>query len=309
MTIALGIVVAYMVGDGGEGLLDVHLDRIERHTRVPYVIHGSATRLIASSRLRLEQHPQVRLHDLPPTSLRGAEEHSGYLEPLVAHAIADGATHIAILHVDSFPVRDGWVETLVGTLSNAVAFATIEGIDTACLVFHRDFYLEHRPSFLVARETQRSAAYAAFRRSTGVQLHHSGTGFGFEAHQRHLSWHSMRATSRDRSSGAAIYDDAVFHLKGALSLTRQLEQGGRSPETSARTRPGSLGRLGSRRFERILRAARAVVPSRLREKVRARFPGSASRFIDEPRVLWHAQARDRLLADPDGFIEQLRGRG
>ena len=262
MTIALGIVVAYMVGDGGEGLIDVHLDRIERHTRVPYVIHGSTNRLIAGSRRRLARRPHVRLHDLPPTNLRGSEEHSGYLEPLVSYAIADGATHIAILHVDSFPVRDDWVGTIVGTLSNTVALATIEGVDTACLVFHRDFYLEHRPRFLVPREAQQTYAYSAFCRSTGVQLHHSGTGLAFAAHQLGLSWHAMRATARDRASGAAIYDDVVFHLKGALSLSSKLEEAGRLSKAPALSQPALVERVGSRRFERIVGAARAVVPAR-----------------------------------------------
>src|SRR6185295_18690579 len=284
------------------GLIDVHLDRIERHTHVPYVIHGSANRLSSDGRGRLEQRPHVRVHDLPAATLRGAEEHSGYLEPLVAHAMAAGSSHIAILHVDSFPVRDDWAERLVATLSSTVAFATIEGVDTACLVFRREFYDQHRPSFLVSNEARRSDAYAAFIRSTGVALHHSGTGFAFEAHRRGLGWHSMRATSRDRASSAAIYDDVVFHLKGALSLTRHVEQAGGSPRRSV-TRPGVIGRTGSERVERILRAGRAVVPHPIREKLRARFPRAASRLIDEPRVLWHLRARDGRLADPDAFIE------
>ena len=137
MTITLGLVVAYAVLDEHERLLDLHSTRIGRHTTVPYLIHGSTNRAGFRCGRRLAACPKVRLHELPSTSLTGADEHSYYLEQLIPRAFAAGASHVAILHVDSFPIRDGWVEACVSHLSPACPFVTTDGVDTACLLFSR----------------------------------------------------------------------------------------------------------------------------------------------------------------------------
>jgi hypothetical protein len=307
MTIDLAIVVVYMVSDGNEPLLDLHLARIDRHTTVPYAIYGSATRLPSSCRRRLEEHSRVRLQEFPPTPLRGAEEHTYYLDRLVGRAIAGGASHIAILHVDSFPIRDGWVEALSGRLSDSCVFVTMEAVNTACLLFTRAFYLAHRPPFLLSEAEEQSPGYAAFVRETGLHLHHSGTGFAFTAHQEGLSWSTMRQSSRGGPTDAAVYEDLVFHLKGALSLAHLVQQARRSSEVPPRQVPGVLSTLGSSRFEGFLRGARAVIPPRFRRQLRARLGGPIGSLVDEPRLRWHTQTRDRLLEDSDAFIEQLRG--
>jgi hypothetical protein len=306
MTIELGVVVVYMVGDGNEGLLDLHLDRLERHTTVPYSIHGSVNRLASRCRETLERRPRVHLHELPPTPLRGTEEHSYYLDRLVTLAIADGATHIVVLHVDSFPIRDGWAEDLAGRLSRSCVFVTLEEINTACLFFTRDFYLQHRPPFLVSPEQRRTSAYRAFTRSADLILR-SGTGFGFEAYRNGLSWCSLSKSSSDESGRAGIYDDLLFHLGGALSLTAQLREAPPSSRAPSAGLPSYLERLGVSRFESCLRSARAVLPPRLREHMRSRLGRAFERLIDEPRVRWHVAERNRLLADPESFIESMRG--
>jgi hypothetical protein len=304
MTITLGLVVAYAVPDEHERLLDLHLTRIGRHTTVPYLIHGSTNRAGFRCGRRLAACPKVRLHELPSTSLTGADEHSYYLEQLIPRAFAAGASHVAILHVDSFPIRDGWVEACVSHLSPACPFVTTDGVDTACLLFSRDFYEAHRPPLLLSAVRLESAAYKAFVRATGVAIRHSGTGFAFTAYERGLCWHAL-PRSAGEPLGASVYANRLFHLKGAQSLARQLRHDPRVQPTAGV--PWILRRTGRRRFEQILGEVRRLIPAPVRPIVRARLARPLERLIDGPRHAWHATERDQLLANPDAFIDALTG--
>lgn len=219
----LGIVVVYLVSEDDEQLLDLHLSRIEKHTRCLYTIYGSANRLRPKFRRKLEEHPKVRICKCPTTDLRGYEEHSFYLEHLVRIAIEDGVSHVVTLHVDSFPVRSDWVEELTEKLSNSCALVSIQASDaylmypsTACMLFHRDFYLKYCPSFLPSREDLSSMEYRRFLEEFGEEIH-SGSGYTFKAHLHGLSWHRMLRSNmgEDHYRIGSIYDDLVFHLGAA----------------------------------------------------------------------------------------------
>lgn len=303
MTIRLGIVVVYMAGDEQQALLELHLSRIARHTPTPYTIHGVAGRLAPGCRQKLEESPNLRLHDFVPTELRRTREHSYYLEQLVRAAVDDGATHVVTLHVDSFPVRDGWVEALVGTLSDSSAFATIERINTACLLFHRDFYLRYRPVFLLTPAERASRQVESYVRDRSPHLH-SGVGYGLRAWENGMGWHDMRVSAgRADASGDAIYDDLIFHLGGAMRLARG----------PVREMPGLVRQLGPARFESILGALRTVAPGPLRKWLRVWLKSGLAALIDRPRSEWRSEEMitrsARLLADPDVYIEALRKRG
>jgi hypothetical protein len=302
MTMKLGILAVYMVREENEKLLELHLSRIEQHTAVPYTIYGSANRLLPKYRQTLKQHPRVRLYRLPATDLRGSEEHSYYLEHLVKLAIEDGASHIVTLHVDSFPIRDGWARALVGKLSESCVFSTIAGINTACLLFHRDFFLKYRPTFLLSEEVQESAEYRKYFQAVTPILH-SGIGYGFRAFQEGLSWHSMRKSSRHEELDCpAIYDDLVIHLRGAVRLS----------DVPARRIPKLVRRFGYARFEAFQRAIHAITPTPVRLLFQTKFRRATEMLIDQTRIGWQfgdmIAGRDRLLQDPASYIEQLRGK-
>jgi hypothetical protein len=308
MTLRLGVVVVYVVEDGQERLLDLHLSRLARHTAAPYTIHGVTVRTGASCRRRLERDPQAVLHDLPPTALRGAAEHSYYLEPLVHAALDGGATHVVTLHLDSFPVRDGWVEHLIERIQPPHAFATVPGISTACLLFPRSFHVAPAPSFLLPPDVLQSGDGERYLRERAPSRH-SGIGYGFKAWQNGLTWYEMPLTAGGRShglaeaSGAEIHGDLLFHLKGAVRLRSVTP-----PEL-----PAPLRRLGRARVEAALRLVRAAVPEGARKAVRRRWRPQLEPLIDGSRLRWMAEglrsAAERLDAAPDDYIEELRRRG
>ena len=104
----LGILVVYLVAEEDERLLEIHLSQIEKTTSVPFRIYAAANRLLPRLRERIENLPYVSIYEFPTTTLRGSHEHAYYLDRLAETAVADGASHICTLHVDSFPVCAGW---------------------------------------------------------------------------------------------------------------------------------------------------------------------------------------------------------
>ena len=214
----LGIAVVYLVSKENEKLLDLHLSQIQRHTQVPYTIYGSTNRLLPQFRKKLERHPKVKLCECPTTDLRGAAEHSFYLERLVRTAIEDGSSHVVTLHVDSFPIRPGWAEELAEKLSDSQAFATPSyRAYTACLFFHQDFYLKYQPTFLLSEADRSSERYEEFCREF-EHIPDSGIGYCFKAFSEGVSWYPLEESSKgDPRFGffSTIYGNLVFHLSSA----------------------------------------------------------------------------------------------
>jgi hypothetical protein len=294
--VKLGIAVVYLVSPGTEPLLDIHLDWIDRYTKVPYRIYGSVNRLASPLVERLERRPQVVLCDVPTTEERGAIEHSHYLDHLIKAAIDDGATHLLTLHVDSFPVAPTWTDRLFPLLTETCAFVTIDRINTAFFLFHRDFYLAYRPTF---RLTPVERASAEFGRYMGKYhpIPHSGIGYGFRAFSEGMTWHYLTEPQVDTHSAdfPSIYEGLIFHLKGTVRI---------APGTPEPLR-GPGGRRSARLTERFLAVAKRMLPANTRMALRLRFRDQFERFIEAPL---RNQALRRLITNPEGYIKALKAR-
>ena len=301
----LGIAVVYVVREGNERLLDLHLESIRRHTGVPYVIYASVNRLAVGMRETLRRRPEVRALDLPGTELRTSEEHAYYLERLIAAALDDGVSHVAVFHVDSFPIRPGWAQETAAALSERRPFAAAvrdtrfdDKPFTAFMLVQSEFLRRWRPRFLLGGEERRSAAYRTYRRRFP---HHpdSGVGFGLLAHREGLEWLRLERSNRgeDHAHFGSIYGDTVFHL-GAAAWRRKDFPGSRGPTgvLNLRARLGpAVGRvLPARARAWLKRVMSRAVPAL---DIEAKYAANEAAF---------EAVRQRLLADPDAYIDHLR---
>jgi hypothetical protein len=290
----LGIVVVYLVLEDDGDLLDLHLRQIDKHTRSPYTIYGTANRLLPQFRERLAQHPKVRISECPTTDLRGSAEHAYYLEHLIRVAVEDGVSHIVTLHVDSFPIRTAWEEELAAKLRTPCAFITIERIHTACLFFHRDFYLQYCPTLYVSEDEWTTPAYQQYLEKFNPELH-SGIGYGFRAYVEGLSWNYLLKSTNIRGHGR-IYDGVIFHLVGAV----------REGKLHSRDR-SILARSG---YVRLLQKLSLFIPQGTKQWFRTHFSVFQELLVERPIQGYVREKFERerkaLLEDPEGYLKQVR---
>ena len=304
----LGIVAVYLVTPGNERLLDLHLEYVERTTSVPYTIFAAAPRLEPGLRERLAAAPRVTIVEMPASELRGPEEHACYLERLVAAALADGVSHVVTLHVDSFPIRRGWDTETAARLDDRCPFAAVVRDDevdrkpcTAFIFAESAFLAAHRPTFLLPEATLESAEFTRYARRFRA-LRDSGIGYGFAAWRAGLRWYALARSNRgeDHCHFGSVYDDLVFHL-GAASWARKDFPG------SDRLRVGwRLQRLAAG-------AARAALPAAAARLVKGAAAWMLPPLVSEPRYAANEReyltVRDRLFADPEGYLAFLRSGG
>ena len=190
----LGIVVVYLFDAKTEYLLGLHLQQIRQHTSIPYKIYGSINRLDAKGRELLSAYPEVVQYELRPTELRRGFEHAFYLDQLVEIAIADGATDVVTLHLDSFPICSDWIHRLKAIADQTGACIAADDCFTACLFFSREFYLRYRPTFRLAHGTPEESQYLEFVKKWEF-IPHSGASYLYICHVNRLSWHLLKKTS------------------------------------------------------------------------------------------------------------------
>lgn len=295
----LGIIVVYMVREGNGPIFDFHLKAIEKYTSVPYTIYGSVNRLLPAFRHQLEINPRVKTYELPYPAFRGAQEHSYYLEQLIQRAIDDGVSHIVTLHVDSFPVRHGWSEELAGKLSGSCALVTIARKNfliqnTACLFFHRNFYLTYKPTFHLSEEELTSPQYQQFCRKVPHHAGDSGFGYVFKAYSQGLSWKTLQKTSLEidarslstiRHDFGCIYGDLIFHLEGSFRLPESLGK------------KWVLAKLNlSQLFHRLNERLNPMLPKKISTYIRRRLVRGANA----------SYVRREFLKDPQAYLNYLR---
>ena len=214
----LGIIVVYLFDANAEYLLDLHLSGIRKCTDVPHTIYGCANRLDLQARRKLSEHPEVRQCDVPSTDLRGHLEHAYYLNHLAEIAIREGATHIAALHLDSFPVCPGWARKLKSLTDQTGSCVALDICYTACFFFERDFYLRHRPKFDISIELSKQFKYVRFTNKYKL-IDHSATPYLYTCYINHLDWHILKSSSGESLRFGDVFGGLIFHFRSAVSLT------------------------------------------------------------------------------------------
>ncbi len=293
------LVVYYLAEPSDLPILREHLDRIERHTKSPFVVYAATERLLPGGHDLLAERHWVRTCELSPVAGRGSREHGAYLDQLARQAMADGCLRLVTLDVDSFPIDDRWLEiALAGAEASGVAgIVRTENGDTVLphpswTVIERSFWEAVQPSF--SPDSDFTPDFRRFLRTTG-QAGDTGLGLAYALWSRGIEWHQLRRTNVRELHPviAGIYADSVFHLAGVASGTlfrRDL----------AESRPHRL----TRPIERV------PVPSAMQGVKRSllgRIRGGAEARIKERNRVAYDLAREWLLNDADGLIAYLRG--
>jgi hypothetical protein len=215
-------------------------------------------------------------------------------------AAQDGATHIVTLHLDSFPIRTGWAQDLAGSLSDSCVFATIDRINTACLFFHRGFYLSYRPNLRPSVEERASPRYKQYVQEWDP-LQHSGIGYGFKAYSEGLSWRYLKLSARldEANVFGLVHGDLVFHLGGATVL-------GESPPPALGIMKGSSY---SALLDKALHMMESVIPVRGRRFLGVHFKSQFEHFVERPQAASRRsqldRARQQLLEDVEAIGVEL----
>jgi len=309
----LGIAVVYLVSERNERLLDLHLNQIEKNTKVPYTIYGSANRLLPKFRATLAKTPNVKIcecetFDISTGTNRHIRcnecryEHSFYLEQLIKHAIEDGVSHVSILHVDSFPIKSGWAEKLASRLSEKCVLAAIlrdQNADrkplTACMLFHKNFYLKYNPRLLPTKQELSSPEYQRYQMEV-PHVKDAGSGYGFKIFTEGLTWSPLTRSNKgcEHLLSMGVYDELVFHLSVAAS-----KDSTQSVVFSLQKYPKSY----LRHF--VKKVMNNILGKEIRLKIIDSIPLKIRRPDEYNKNLIWEQERQRLLEDPEAYLESL----
>ena len=293
------LVVYYLRSDDDLDLLRIHLERIRRHTRIDYQIFATANRVSDEVRALLAAEPHLVLVSVPATGDRGSREHGYYLDALIPVAIGAGCTHLCTLDVDSFPIDDRWIDTLVAA-SEPSGFAGVlrrENGDTelphpSCTFATRAFVEHYAPSY--SPDLPANPPTRRFQRQTG-QPSDTGIRIGAALWTAGVPWvHLERTNAHDpHYLMAGIYGDAVFHL-GSAGRGKLFRHDVQSSRAHRATRPlermpvpASLARARRNMVRRLRRGAERRISARNREV--------------------YALLREWLVTDGDGLVDYLRG--
>ncbi|HEY3834784.1 MAG TPA: hypothetical protein VGO03_21000 [Acidimicrobiia bacterium] len=298
----LAIVVVYaLTHDDDIRLLDLHLERIERHTRVPYTIFAVTPRLNDEARRHVVASPHTQMCDIAPTARRGSREHGYYLDEMVPLALEHDVSHLCTLDVDSFPIDDAWLDTLLAAAPPATGLVGVlreENGDVAlphpsCILAPRGFYEQWHPSFWP--EPEATPEFRNFVRATGQR---ADTGIRLAS----LLWNERLPWGKLRRSNAVnphfllggIYGDAIFHM-GGITRDKVFRTDLSASRVHKLTQP--LAHLPAPTPK--LKERRRGLLRRLRRRANA--------AMAERNGVAYRELRQRLLDDADGLIAELRG--
>jgi hypothetical protein len=293
------LVVYHLASDADIPLLRLHLDRIARHTSVPYTLYAVTNRLPEGAAALVGAAPNVVVCEVPATSLRGSREHGYYLDALLPVALRGPATHVCTLDVDSFPIDDGWLDSLVALMpadSGLVGVLRAENGDVtlphpSCILARRDFFDRFPVTF--SPEGDGTDTHQRFLRATG-QWPDTGVALAEALWAANLPWGELRRTNTvdEHYLLGGIYADAVFHL-GGVTRGKVFRRDLMRSRVHRMTRPLEvLPRPGRSLAERMRRPAER----RLAAENRAAYARITASLLDDPDMLF-ARLRGRPVAD------------
>jgi hypothetical protein len=295
--------VVYVLRDDILPLLRIHLDRIARHTHVPYTLFATRERLSAAGREILAGAPNLHLVDVPQTQLRGSREHAYYLDAMLPEVLGSPATHLCTLDVDSFPIDDSWLDVLgnlVAPDSGVCGVLRAENGDVAlphpsCVFMTREFADRHRPSF--SPDSDGSLEFRRFRRVTG-QPADTGIRVGSTLWNEGLHWGTLLRTNavNPHYLMAGIYADVVFHL-GGIGRAKIFRKDMNELRSHRWSRPLEL--MPAR--TKLLREMKVRALRRVRQRSEDEVANANQRIYEE--IL------DWLFTDADGLFAYLRAHG
>lgn len=290
----LGIAAVYLFDRTYLPLFRLHLTHLRRHTTAPFRIYAAVNRLSEDMRAELAQHLEITpviCKDVPEGA-RGRTEHAACLRELTTRAFADGCDMVAMLHLDSFPVADGWDDRARKRIAAGAALVTVApycfsaGLIVTPDTFGPDTPLPPLTIDAAARETPSVQAF--FAAHPDLDKMDSGIGWLLHVWGQGRAWEEWRPAS----TGAQVFGDEMFHLVAGTRLTQ--------PDL----RPFKADRT-TQTLRRIGRLVKPVLPKAWVRRLK-------SRMIDASGVMPYGQTVDKrteldsLIADPDRYISANR---
>lgn len=281
----LAILVVYVFDDARLPLFEYHLARLRRHTDVPFRIFAAAHKVTGAARHRLGEIPEITVVDCtPPVAMGVRDEHSYCLDRLAAHAADGPYSHFSSLHLDSFPVRDGWAQAMADTADDAELSAIVPNGYSAGLFWTRAFYETHKPSMLVPADERETARFQRFKAAYPTYDHvETGLGYIYAAWRDEVPWRAV-TTDGERK----IYEGLLFHLVAGTW------------RTWSETLPIRRDPLTRAVWPVVCRVCQPM-PRRIRARVR-------EWFADKDRVFRDGSVNQKraelaaLVRDPDAFV-------
>jgi hypothetical protein len=303
----LGITVVYFVKDNEGWLIDLHLKFIRKYTDVPYKIYAAANRLLPEYVHKLHNAPDISICPCESIDAKGGAENSFYQDQLFRFAIEDGATHIAVFHVDSFPVKSNWANYLRSKIDSGYQLAAIERLEendhkphSSFMFFPVSFYLEYKPTLRIPSGDLQSPVYQRYAKEID-HVADSGAGFGFMLYKEKLKWYPIKRSNKnnDHRLFAGIYGDLIFHVEAAgftrvFTRTDKLNYQEKAVERKNKWKP----------FGKYL-----PFYNFMEEKIIPDFDNSkAKKRIVKKNIRIIKRIKQQLFLDPERYLDYLRGK-
>ena len=282
----VAFLVVYVFDDNTRPLFDIHLERLRRHTSVEFRIFAAAHKLSQQNQKYVLANPEIEIVDCEvPDKYSVRQEHSHCLTILAKQAMSRNFTHCMSLHLDSFPVVDGWLEKLLERLEGDAELAVVvpNGY-SAGLLFSRLYFEKYQPNMLVLDEERQTDEFGDFVKTfPDFDRVETGLGYLYRAWCEGLPWIRIETDANRK-----IYGGLLFHMVGATYRTW-------SDVTPIRQQP-----IYAVTWQLIKPVVRQL-PTRQRHKIRGL-------FVDRDKMTRDGSVRSKkeeiacLVKNPDRYI-------